>query len=316
MVYDIYGNAIANAPNDGLNLAEKVWLPIGDSITQNGSYRNTLTTYEKMRVITGGYGSGRCVSYANGVDYCALEKIGEIADGKPDIITVALGINDYSNNCPIGEITDDPDSQTENSYTFYGCFKKLLKLIWDKYGELIPVVLMTPFHNAGFMSSNGKNHKVSDYADAVKKIGEYFSYPVFDAYAESGVPIGAITEANRLYTNDGLHLNRMAGAYIAPKLATCIRYALGKYDIACTSMGQSAASYELSVDESKSIYVTLSPSGTNTPVVWETSDENVVTVTAQAGQDFTATLHAGAAGSATVTAKCGTVSKQFAITVS
>jgi lysophospholipase L1-like esterase len=314
MIYDINGKIINTSSNDSV-LNGKKWLPIGDSITTQSSYRSVLSNYYGLTEISGGYAGGLQVAYSSGESSSILSKIDNIASGIPNIITIALGTNDYGNNCPIGEITDNANSQTTENYTFIGCYKKLIETLYEKYGN-IPMVLLTPFPRNGKDNKNSANATLEDYANAIKTLGKYYSIPVCDMLNESGVPIGTLSELNgKYYTTDGLHLTTRTGRIVAPKIATMMNDVMNVVDVKCTSMGQSSTSYTLTNTDKTRIFVTLTPSGTTEEVVWESSNTNIVTVEAETAPIY-ANLKAVANGSATITATCGSITKTFEITVS
>ena len=313
MIYDINGTRL-NSDNDNL-LSGKTWLPIGDSITTQASYRPVLSSFYKMTEISGAYGNGMQVGYSSGEKYSILSRIDNIASGTPDIITIALGTNDYGNACQIGEITDDVSTQTAESYTFIGCYKKLIETLYEKYGN-VPMLLITPFPRNGKDNANSANATLQDYANAIKAVGNHYSIPVCDMLIESGVPIGTLSEINeKYYTEDGLHLTKRAGRIVTPKIAFMMSGAINVADVKCTALGQSGTSYTLTSTGNTRIYVTLTPTGTTEEVVWTSDNENVVTVTGEVNPIY-ANLVAIANGTATVTATCGDVSVSFAVNVS
>lgn len=316
MIYDIYGNEIGytNQSSNADVLTGKKWLPIGDSITTQSSYRTVISSYYGLTEIRGGYYGGLQVAYSSGESNCILSKIDNIASGTPNIITIALGTNDYGNNCPIGEITDNASSQTTESYTFIGCYKKLIETLYEKYGN-VPMLLITPFPRKGKDNKNSVNATLEDYANAIKTVGNYYSILVCDMLNEAGVPIGTLTDVNNCYyTEDGFHLTKRTGRIVAPKIADAMNDAMKVSDVKCTSLGQSGTSYTLTSTEKTRIYITLTPLGTTEEVIWKSSNENVVRVEAEANPIY-ANLSAVENGSATITATCGNVKKNFDITV-
>ena len=313
MLYDIYGNKIEytnNSKNEDL-LDGKKWLPIGDSITTGGGYRGTMLNFYGLSEIGGGYADGRQVSYSSGANSCALEHLNDIADGIPDVITIALGTNDYGNSCPLGSIEDSPDEQTVDSFTFYGCYRKLVEYLSVKYPE-IPIVLLTPFQRVGGASKNSDGHTLADYAEAIKSIGNFYSLPVCDIYAQSGLSIGTISDVTKAYTSDGLHPVAYAARVIAPKIADTMSLALDRADIKCTYLNMSnGGSYTLTSTNPQRIYVV---SDGNQRIHWQSTNENVVKVAAERLYIY-ANITAVSNGIAEVEARCGDVVAHFNITV-
>lgn len=319
-MFDGFGNKISVGEGSKESvLSGKKWLPIGDSITTQLSYRGFVSYGPGMTEIGGGYADGRQAGYTSGAGYCALEKLGAIAEGTPDVISIALGTNDYGNGCPLGSIEDDPTAQSAQSWTFYGCYKKLISQLYQRYGY-VPMVLITPFPRNGGNGANKVGLTLADYAEAIRTIGAYYGLVVCDMYAQGGVPIGTLSDtgtSNRIFTTDGLHLRKEAGRRFAPKIIEALAYAYNFFQVACGSMGRSAEAYTLTSTDPVQIYVTLTPGVTTEPVVWTSSNEGVVTVEPYADLESNVVkLRAISSGAATVTATCGVVSTNFAVTVS
>lgn len=139
-----------------------------------------------------------------------------------DIVIIALGTNDFSANIPIGTI---PDTHLkEYPDTFIGNYCRMLDYIYSSR-PTVKTVLMTPTHRNTFgrvnpgpvndISTIGQNgHRLSDYAEAIKKIGAFYSSVVADMYSESGL--------NRynlpLFTFDGVHPTDSGYNYIVKVL--------------------------------------------------------------------------------------------------
>lgn len=313
-LYDGKGNVIKL--NDNILNGKKV-LPIGDSITTSSGYRDVLQSVYGISEIAGGYAGGRQIGYASGSTNCILEHLDEIADGKPDIGYIHLGTNDYGNNAPIGEITDDSSSQTESNYTFIGCYKKLIESLYEKYGHF-PIVLITPFPRNGGRNKNTADYTLEDYSNAIKKVADYYSLEVCDMFSNCGIPIGTLTDYSNdtyFYTSDGLHLMRNACAIAVPKIAESMMSAIKKDVVLCSSLGSSGEQYTLTSTEPQRIYILLNPSGTTERVEWTSSNETIVKVTPNINYIY-ADIVAVSNGSATITATCGNVKKNFSITVS
>lgn len=316
-LFDIYGNEITTGQTGGTaNLLKgATWLPIGDSITTQATYRAILSDYHGMTGIGGGFKDGLQAGYASGENNCVLSLVNNIGAGTPDIVTIALGTNDYGNGCPIGTIDDDEDNQTVESFSFIGCYKKLIKTMYEKYNG-VPIVLLTPFPRVNKDNKNKNGHTLLDYADAIKEIGEYYSLHVVDLYGASGVPVGTLTDyANGTYkyTTDGLHINKDYGKIAAPIIAKTMVLALERYKVACASMLKSGDAYTLTDKNGKSIYIIPMPGGTTDEIVWTSQNAGVVGVV---GNGNYATITAVANGETTVRAKCGNIVAVFNITVS
>ena len=324
-LYDIYGNPLVVSSGENTNhLRGRTWFPIGDSITNNGSYRLPITAYYGLTEKSGGYGDGYQCGYGAGVNYSILNKIENFPSEKPDIVTIALGTNDYGNGCPIGEISDNPNSMTSESYTFYGCYKKLLTELHNRYGRT-STVLITPFPRVGMYVTNKSNHTLKDYADAIVAIGEYYSIPVCDMFGECGISVGTLSEmepTGREYTADGLHLNGVSGGIVATKIANAMSYAGNELVIGCNKLtaytgGNYASSpVTLSVGNTASVYAVREPIHTTYPITWKSSNGGVATATKDGTNYAHCSIKGIAKGTCTVTATCGSASLDFEVTVS
>jgi len=313
--YDGYGKYTAvGGSGDGsaFHLHGKKWLPIGDSITNSSGYPAILCSAYGLSELTGGHSGGRQVGYAKGSEYCAVENLDSIAEGNPDIITIALGTNDWGNNCPLGAISDDPTAQNEESFTFYGSYKKLLDTLYERYPG-VPVILFTPFKRLGFEGANSAGYTLEQCAEAIRKIARYYSYLCCDLFSESGLSVGTIGAVTTDATWDGLHYNRSAMGTAVPKMAAAMALGIQRIYIPCTGMGQSAKAYTLTTTANQRIYVNPGADCTER-VTWKSSNEAVVRVVAEQGYIY-ANLYAVADGTAVVSASCDGVTVTFDITV-
>ena len=140
----------------------------------------------------------------------------EQMDDDADIVVVFGGTNDYGHgDAPLGEFSDrTPD-------TFYGACHYLFSGLIKKYiGK--PVIIMTPLHRTNEMVNTGDSKKIPggtlrDYVNIIREVAEYYSLPVLDLYATSGLQ-PEIDEIRENYIPDGLHPNDKGYAIIAHKL--------------------------------------------------------------------------------------------------
>lgn len=150
--------------------------------------------------------------YADVNSFC--ERYDSMEDA--DIVVVFGGTNDYGHgDAPLGGFSDrTPD-------TFYGACHYLYSGLIKKYlGKTI--VVMTPLHRIGETKNTG-NAKQSgigtlrDYVNIIREVAEYYSIPVLDLYATSGLQ-PEIKEIQEIYIPDGVHPNDNGHAVIAHKL--------------------------------------------------------------------------------------------------
>ena len=133
-----------------------------------------------------------------------------------DVVVVFGGTNDYgAGDAPIGTFADrTPD-------TFYGACHYLFSGLVKKYlGK--PIVIMTPLHRLDEERSSSPNKNEDSkplrvYVSTIREVAEYYSLPVLDLYASSGIQ-PEMKEIREKFVPDGLHPNDAGNAVIAYKL--------------------------------------------------------------------------------------------------
>ncbi len=141
----------------------------------------------------------------------------DIMEPKADVIIVFGGTNDYGHgDAPLGTFSDrDP-------YTFYGGLHTLYKKLLEKY-PTSKIVILTPLHRPNEFSPRGDGRKptdygaLRDYVRIIREVAEYYSLPVLDLYAQSGMQ-PEIDIINKTYFSDGLHPNQTGHKAIAEKI--------------------------------------------------------------------------------------------------
>ena len=122
-----------------------------------------------------------------------------------DLCTISAGTNDFKLNVPLGTIGVIGDTIFDDA-TFYGAYRKAVEYILTN-SPTIRLVLMTPLqrdkdgYDVNYINSAG--HKLIDYANAIKAVGEMYGLPVCDMYSNSGFTEKTLAT----YTMDGLHPN-------------------------------------------------------------------------------------------------------------
>ncbi len=131
-----------------------------------------------------------------------------------DAVVVFGGTNDYGHgDAPVGTFADrTPD-------TFYGACHYLYRGLTQKYlGK--PIVIMTPLHRIGEdkkVNFNQDDYNLKMYVEIIREVAEYYSLPVLDLYAMSGIQ-PEIPEVQEAYVPDGLHPNDAGHRVVADKL--------------------------------------------------------------------------------------------------
>jgi len=137
-------------------------------------------------------------------------------DDDADIVVVFGGTNDFAHgDAPLGCFDDrTPD-------TFYGACHYLYRGLIKKYlGK--PIVIMTPLHRHSETKNTGELKIVGagtlkDYVNAIREVAEYYSLPVLDLYANSGMQPD-IPEIREMFMPDALHPNDKGHEIMARKL--------------------------------------------------------------------------------------------------
>ena len=200
---------------------------LGDSITEghgvadkNNVYWKRLESCEGL-AIARGYGiSGTryakkavpSLNPSHDQDFCGRYAT---MDDDADVVVVFGGTNDYGHgDAPLGS-PDDRDP-----YTFYGACHTLYQGLIEKY-PASTIVIMTPLHRLiedAVSDDLGKKHPLSAYVAIEKEVAAYYSLPVLDLWATSGlqphVPI-----IKERYMPDGLHPNDAGQELIYKRLA-------------------------------------------------------------------------------------------------
>lgn len=135
-----------------------------------------------------------------------------------DLVVVAGGTNDFKLDVSIGELKKNGFDRS----TFYGAYQTLIEYMIEINSNQI-ILLMTPIQrdSGGYdiYYENAAGHKLIDYVDAIKSIGERYSLPVWDGYRTSGISMINLSKN----TIDGLHLNNLGYERASKTLVSSIR---------------------------------------------------------------------------------------------
>ncbi len=188
------------------------WTAIGDSITYlndhhdetgyritSGYMAQVAAQYPNIRYINQGHNGWTTVGIAK-----EIENLGLI---KTDVYSVFLGTNDWWSGLPLGSMNDY--IKNTGLKTTYGAYR----IIINKIKNLNPtakIILITPMqrgdfvyigdaHNNAYGCYKSKNgQELSQFADAVKEIGNYEHYTVIDLYYKSGIQVKNVVKFKRL----------------------------------------------------------------------------------------------------------------------
>lgn len=212
-----------------MQLEGKTILFLGDSITEgagttceeNRYYNVIKRKYKLKEALAYGVGGTRFAvqskpSSISSYDLYFSGRAEQMQD-YADIVVVFGGTNDYGHgDAPLGRFDDRTPS------TFYGACHELFQKLIIKYPESV-IVIMTPLHRVNEMNLRGEGRKQFDvaslceYVDIIKEVARYYSLPVCDLYAISGIQPN-ILEMKEKYMPDGVHPNDKGNERIADRL--------------------------------------------------------------------------------------------------
>ena len=203
------------------DLRDLTYVAFGDSITYgiDGHYRMGDPAYRMPKPYptlveeTLGLRSVRNMA-VSGASFCPHPDRANMTSsilgfgGEADIISLLLGVNDFSSALPLGEPTD------RDNTTIYGC----LHLISEHFTSLYPdafVFYMTPFQ---YTKTHNGVYALEDVATAVKTVAAEYGIPVLDLYT-----CGGFEKEMAVSPSDGLHPSQQHHIdYTAPLIAEFI----------------------------------------------------------------------------------------------
>lgn len=143
-------------------------------------------------------------------------------DKDADMIVVFGGTNDFGHgDAPLGSPSD-----RENT-TFYGACHTLFTDLINMYPEAV-IVVMTPLHRCNEDNLKGDGFKATDvaplstYVKIIREVAEYYSLPVLDMWATSGIQ-PRVPIIKEKYCPDGLHPNDEGHKLMAKRLEGFLR---------------------------------------------------------------------------------------------
>lgn len=216
-----------------MELKDKKIVFLGDSITEGhgttGKEKHFVTLVgqkgecrEVKNYGIGGTRFAKQISASNEIwdrDFCTrVEELDEDAD----IVVVFGGTNDFGHgDAPLGTFQD------RSLYTFYGACHHIMTRLHERFPGK-PIVICTPLHRCNEDNPKGDGQKAYNvaplrtYVNIIREVAEYYSLPVLDFYAESGIQpkVDVIREK---YCPDGLHPNDAGHVLLANKIYAFLR---------------------------------------------------------------------------------------------
>lgn len=188
------------------------WVAIGDSITYLNDHQNetsnritkgymTLVKEQLPHIefINQGHNGWTSGGIAGKID--ALNLI------KADVYSIFLGTNDWWAGRPIGSFTDYENNTGNN--TVYGSFRIIINKL-RTLNSNAKIILITPMQRGDFvyianMNNNAygsykdkKGQLLSQFADAINKIGQFEHFTVIDLYNSRSLRLEKLVKFKRL----------------------------------------------------------------------------------------------------------------------
>ena len=198
-----------------MELTGKKILFLGDSITEgcgasdvSKCFVSLIAERESATCINYGIGGTRVARQAAPSaearwDQDFISRVAEM-DAEADAVVVFGGTNDFGHgDAPIGSFED------RTAYTFYGALHTLYISLIEKYPGT-PIVVLTPLHRLNEDNIRGDGFKehptlpLKGYVDIIRQVAEYYSLPILDLYAASGLQ-PKVSVIQEKFMPDGLH---------------------------------------------------------------------------------------------------------------
>ena len=136
-------------------------------------------------------------------------------NAEADLIVVFGGTNDFGHGlAAFGAFTD------RTADTFCGALHVLYTALLDKYPEAT-IMVMTPLHRDFEDNPNMHGKVLHDYVDMIRWTAEYYSLPVLDLFAVSGIQ-PAVPVMKEKFMPDGLHPNDAGHVILTNKIVKFI----------------------------------------------------------------------------------------------
>lgn len=212
-----------------MELKEKKIVFLGDSITEGVGVSSIDHVYwnlvgQRTGAQVYGYGIGGTRIAPNHLagydDYIDANWFGTRVEQMipdADVVVIFGGTNDFGHgDAPMGTMKDRTND------TFYGACHMLMQQLIERYPHA-QLIVITPLHRIGeeMMPFNEAGVRragvLKDYVDAIRDIAEFYSVPVVDLFAQSGLQ-PRVKILRELYMPDGLHPNDAGHRKIADRL--------------------------------------------------------------------------------------------------
>ena len=209
-----------------MDLKNKRVVFLGDSITQGvgascdaNAYVNVFKRKSGAEVFNFGISGTRIAEQSKPSPEPSFDETFERRAKKmpkeADVVVVFGGTNDFGHGDAAFGCFED-----RSLYTFFGALHSLCRMLIEKYPSS-HIVFMTPLHR---LSENATVNEygiackaLRSYVEAIREVCEYYSVPVLDLYATSGMQ-PSVPIIREMYMPDGLHPSDAGAEKIADML--------------------------------------------------------------------------------------------------
>ena len=202
-------------------------MAFGDSITYgiDGNYRSGDANYRMAKPYPTLVGDTLGIGTVNnqgvsGASFCPHPQRANMTQkilsftGEADIISLLLGVNDFTSKHALGKPGDKDNS------TIYGSLYLISEYLTTNYPDAY-IFYMTPFQ---YKNPDNGTYKLEDVATAVKTVAAQFDIPVLDMYN-----LGKYENEMNVAPNDGVHPSQQHHiTYTAPLISEFLTKNYGK----------------------------------------------------------------------------------------
>lgn len=195
-------------------LKNKKWGAYGDSITAaSGCYAEILAARHSATLVKKAISGAKLHRNPSATEVIMSEVWDTDYDlpYEPDLITIAIGTNDYMGYNTLGVMTD------RVSTTFYGALHLMIGGLRTKYANA-RIGFISQIPRDGIRISPSGTNPESLKQKAVKEVCEYYSIPLFESYAKFGFNPSDNSTMRTAMMPDGLHPNSVGHTWYANRV--------------------------------------------------------------------------------------------------
>ena len=195
-------------------LKGKKWGAYGDSITAaSGCYAEILAARHSATLVKKAISGAKLHRNPSATEVIMSEvwDTDYALPYEPDLITIAIGTNDYMGYNTLGVMSD------RVSTTFYGALHLMIGGLRTKYANA-RIGFISQIPREGIRISPTGTNPESLKQKAVKEVCEYYSIPLFESYAKFGFNPTDNSAMKSALMPDGLHPNAAGHAWYANRV--------------------------------------------------------------------------------------------------